>query len=69
MCLAIPAKVVGLNGKKLVVEQSGMTREVLNAVGARPGEFVLLQQGMAVEKISEKEAKETLRLWAESEKA
>ena len=61
MCLAIPAKVVELkeNGKKAVVEQGAVQREVLNMAGAKKGEFVLVQQGFAVEKISEKEARET----------
>ena len=62
MCLAIAAKVVELkeNGKKVVVEQGEGQREVLNMIKAKKGEFVLVQQGFAVEKISEKEAKETL---------
>ena len=62
MCLAIAAKVIELkeNGKKVVVEQGETRREVLNMVKAEKGQFVLVQQGFAVEKISEKEAKETL---------
>ena len=61
MCLAIPAKVVELkeNGKKAIVEQGAEQRQVLNLVEAEKGEFVLVQQGFAVEKISEKEARET----------
>jgi len=62
MCLAIPAKVVELKerGKRAVVEQPGLKREVFNTViNARQGEWVLLQQGFIVERISEKEAKET----------
>lgn len=62
MCLAIAAKVIELkeNGKKVVVEQGTVQREVLNMIKAKKNEFVLVQQGFAVEKISEKEAKETL---------
>ena len=61
MCLAIAAKVIELkeNGKKAVVEQGAVQREVLNMAGAKKGEFVLVQQGFAVEKISEKDARET----------
>ena len=64
MCLAIPGKVIGLRekGKKILIEQPGVQREVLNAINAKKGEFVLVQQGFAVERISEKEAKETWRL-------
>ena len=62
MCLAIAAKVVELRngGKKAVVEQGETRREVLNMAKAEKGQFVLVQQGFAVEKISEKEARETL---------
>ena len=63
MCLAITAKVVELKekGKKAIVEQGTEQREVLNMIKAKKGEFVLVQQGFAVEKISEKEARETLK--------
>ena len=63
MCLAIPAKVVELkqSGKKAVIEQPGVRREVFNnLVNARVGDFVLVQQGFIVERIGEKEAKEAL---------
>ena len=63
MCLAIPAKVVGLkqSGKKAVIEQPGVKREVFNnLVNAKVGDFVLVQQGFIVEKIGEKEAREAL---------
>jgi len=64
MCLAIPAKVVELkeNGKKALIEQPGVQREVFNnVINARPGEFVLVQQGFIVERIDEREAKEALK--------
>jgi len=61
MCLAIPGKVLELreSGKRAVIEQPGVKREVFNALGdLREGEFVLVQQGFIVERLSEKEAKE-----------
>ena len=63
MCLAIPAKVVELkdSGKKAVIEQPGVKREVFNnLVNAKVGDFVLVQQGFIVERIGEKEAREAL---------
>ncbi len=61
MCLAIPGKVVELHekGKKAVVEQPGVKREVLNAINAKLGDFVLVQQGFIVEKLSQAEAEES----------
>ena len=63
MCLAAPAKVIELRdgGKTALVEQPGVRREAGNIIGAKPGEFVLLQQGLIVERIPEREAKEALR--------
>ncbi|MDP2973527.1 MAG: HypC/HybG/HupF family hydrogenase formation chaperone [Candidatus Diapherotrites archaeon] len=65
MCLAIPGKVMGVRekGKKVLIEQQGVQREVFNAINAKEGEFVLVQQGFAVERISEKEAMETLEVF------
>jgi len=65
MCLAIPGKVIELRagGKKVLIEQPGVQREVFNAINAKKGEFVLVQQGFAVERISEKEARETLEVF------
>ncbi len=64
MCLALPAKVIELheNGKKAVIEQAGIKRTVFNnVINAKKGEFVLVQQGFIVERVSEKEAKEALK--------
>ncbi|MCX6798637.1 MAG: HypC/HybG/HupF family hydrogenase formation chaperone [Candidatus Diapherotrites archaeon] len=61
MCLAIPAKVLELQegGNKAMIEQPYGRRVVLNnIINAKKGEFVLLQQGFIVERISEKDAKE-----------
>jgi len=63
MCLAIPGRVLELreNGKKAIIEQPGVKREVFNnVINARKGDYVLVQQGFIVERIDEKEAKETL---------
>ncbi len=65
MCLAMPAKVIELreNGEKAVVEQLGSSREVFNnVVNAKKGDFVLLQQGFIVERLSEKEARKAMAL-------
>ena len=71
MCLAIPAKVVELRekGQKAIVEQPGTRREVFNnLINASKGEFVLVQQGFIVERVEEKEAKETWRILSENRK-
>lgn len=62
MCLAIPGKVVEVKSNgKAVVEQGSLRREAFNSViDAKQGEYVLLQQGFIVERLTEKEAKEAL---------
>ena len=60
MCLAVPARVVEVRGKRALVEWPNEKKEAVVAVeGLKKGDFVLLQQGIAVEKVSEKEAKES----------
>lgn len=62
MCLACPAKVIELkqNGKIAVCEHEGFFRkkEAMNVEKAELGEWVLVQQGIVVEKLSEEEASE-----------
>ena len=59
------AKLLG-EGRALI-EQNGITREisVLAVPDVTEGEYVLLNLGMAVRKLSEQEAKEVLELWDE----
>ena len=64
MCLAIPMKVIELNGPEAVVEQEGVTRNIrvdfLNDL--QLGEYVLVHAGVAIERVGEEEAAETLQL-------
>jgi hydrogenase expression/formation protein HypC len=65
MCLAIPAKVMNLNGDKANVDfGQGVLREVnVSLVEAKVGDYVLVHAGYAIQVIEEQEAKETLSLW------
>jgi hydrogenase expression/formation protein HypC len=64
MCLAVPMKVIEIDGNTARVELSGIERQVrcdfLEDVS--PGCYVLVHAGMAIEKVSEEDANETLRL-------
>lgn len=64
MCLAIPAKITYLQGTRARVEMGGVEREadVRFLDGLKPGDFVLVHAGFAIEKIDEREAEETLKL-------
>ena len=66
MCLAVPVRVVQrIDAAQAVVDQEGRLRQV--SVQLVPdvmvGEYVLLNLGVAVQKLSEQEAQEVLELW------
>jgi len=65
MCLAIPAKVMSLDGDKARVDfGEKVLREVnVSLVDAKVGDYVLVHAGYAIQLVEEKEALETLQLW------
>jgi len=65
MCLAIPAKVVIVEGDKARVDfGGGVLREVNVAlVDVKLGDYVLVHAGYAIQVLDEEEAEETIRLW------
>jgi len=65
MCLAIPAKVMSINGPTARVDFGhGVTREVnVILVDVDVGKYVLVHAGYAIQVIDEKAAEETLELW------
>jgi hydrogenase expression/formation protein HypC len=67
MCLAVPAKVLEVNGDLAKVDfGQGIVREVnVMLVEARVGEYVLVHAGYAIQAIDREAAEETLRLWDE----
>jgi len=64
MCLAIPVKVVKVKGTLAEVDMSGVKRQadIRFLEHIKPGDYILLHAGFAIEKIDEKEARETLKL-------
>jgi hydrogenase expression/formation protein HypC len=67
MCLAIPARVVTVDGEKAHVDfGEGVLREVnTTLVTVKTGDYVLVHAGYAIQVVEKKEALETLRLWNE----
>ena len=63
MCLAIPMKIVEINGDEGLVESSGLRRRANFSLIKSPkiGEYVLLHAGFAIERIKDKEAQKTLK--------
>jgi hydrogenase expression/formation protein HypC len=67
MCLAVPAKVVRIDGDVANVDfGEGVLREVnVSLVEAKVDEYVLVHAGYAIQVIDKNEAEETFRLWNE----
>jgi hydrogenase expression/formation protein HypC len=67
MCLAIPARVMRIDGSKAQVDfGEGVLREVnVTLVEAKVGDYVLVHAGYAIQTVDEKEALETISLWNE----
>jgi len=67
MCLAIPAKVLEIQGDVAKVDfGQGIVRDVnVILVEAHVGEYVLVHAGYAIQVIDKEAAEETLRLWEE----
>jgi hydrogenase expression/formation protein HypC len=67
MCLAIPAKVLEVQGSLATVDfGDGTLREVnVSLVDASVGEYVIVHAGFAIEVLDRAEAEQTLALWRE----
>jgi hydrogenase expression/formation protein HypC len=67
MCLAIPARIMSVEGTKANVDfGQGVVRDVnITLVEAKVGDYVLVHAGYAIQVIEEKEALETISLWNE----
>ena len=66
MCLAIPGKIVNIEGNQAEVDFGGVIRNVnISLVESTPGDWVVVHAGFAIEKMDEEEAQETLKLWQE----
>jgi len=66
MCLAIPAKVLEVNGKEAIVDFGGVRRSVrADLVSVKAGDYVIVHAGYAIEVLSREDAEETLKLLEE----
>ena len=67
MCLSIPAKIISIDGTIAEVSAGGaIFKAGIHMIeNARIGDYILLHAGFAIQKISEKDAEETLRLFEE----
>ena len=67
MCLAIPLKLVEINGNTATGEAMGMRREIrVDFIeNPQPGDYVIVHAGFAIERLPEQQAVEDLDAWEE----
>ncbi len=67
MCLAIPGKVIAIDGDKASVEygEGVVNKANVSLVDIKVGDYVLVHAGFAIQVMNEKDAMETLAIWDE----
>ena len=67
MCLAIPLKLIEINGNEAVGEAMGMKRAIRVDFIPEPktGDYVIVHAGFAIERLAEEQALEDLEAWEE----
>ncbi|MCR5137108.1 MAG: HypC/HybG/HupF family hydrogenase formation chaperone [Oscillospiraceae bacterium] len=71
MCLAVPLRLVEINGNDAVGEALGMRRGVRVDFIPEPkvGDYVMVHAGFAIERLTETQAEEDLETWEELQDA
>jgi hydrogenase expression/formation protein HypC len=71
MCLSIPVKIISIEGNMADVSAGGTVFKAgLHMIeNANVGDYVLLHAGFAIQKISEEEAEETIKLLREMDES
>ncbi len=71
MCLAVPLRLIQVDGNKALAEAMGVTREVRVDFIPQPktGDYVIVHAGFAIERLPEQQALEDLEAWEELDNA
>ena len=67
MCLAIPGKILEIDGNSALVDFDGIKQKVIIALIQNPeiGKYVIVHAGYAIEMMNEKDALEAIEQWNE----
>ncbi len=67
MCLAIPGKILEIDGNNALVDFDGIKQNVIIALIQNPeiGKYIIVHAGYAIEQINEEEAMEAINQWKE----
>jgi hydrogenase maturation factor len=62
MCISLPGKIVKVEGNEVIVEYGKLgNSKVQNLIGAKVGDYVVVAQRMAVQKVSKRDALRVLK--------
>jgi len=69
MCLAVPARITSIEGKRATVDMAGVVREasIMMLPDAKIGDYVIIHAGYAIERLDEDEALRTIELFKQME--
>ncbi|MFX1445927.1 MAG: HypC/HybG/HupF family hydrogenase formation chaperone [Promethearchaeota archaeon] len=67
MCLAIPGKIINIDGNSALVDFDGVKQNIIIALIQNPeiGKYVIVHAGYAIEQINEEEAMDAINQWKE----
>jgi hydrogenase expression/formation protein HypC len=67
MCLGVPGKIVEINGGYAMADILGVERKISVELleGVKPGDYVLIHAGCAIQIVDEEEAAATISLFNE----
>ncbi len=66
MCLAVPGRVVSIQGDDALIDFGGVTRKAnISLVEAEEEDYVIVHAGYAIQILDEEEAKKSLDAWDE----
>ncbi len=71
MCLAIPGKVISIDGNTAMVDYGGVRKKasLLVLPDVKVGDMIMVHAGFAIAKVSEQEAQETIDAFEMLDKA
>ena len=66
MCLALPGKIISLNGDTADIDFGGVVKQAnITMVEPKIGDWAVVHAGFAIEIMDKEEAKRTIDLWNE----
>ncbi len=67
LCLAVPHRIIEINGNEAIAEIGGIRKKTRIDLleNVKVGDYVLVHAGFAIEKLNPEEAKEIIDAWRE----